>query len=55
MPLKSCYGQDSEELFTTAADNWRLEGWLAQFGWIGALAHDGWPYFSEVADRFSLR
>jgi len=41
MPLKSCYGQDSEELFTTAADNWRLEGWLAQLGWIGALAHEG--------------
>jgi hypothetical protein len=33
--------QDSEELFTAAEDNWRLEGWLAQLGWIGALAHEG--------------
>jgi len=33
--------QESEELFTTAADNWRLEGWLAQLGWIGALGHEG--------------
>jgi SAM-dependent methyltransferase len=33
--------QDSEELFTKAADNWRLEGWLAQLGWIGALGHEG--------------
>ena len=33
--------QDSEELFATAADNWRLEGWLAQLGWIGALGHEG--------------
>jgi len=30
--------EDSEEFFTTAADNWRLEGWLAQLGWIG----DSW-------------
>jgi SAM-dependent methyltransferase len=33
--------QDSEELFTAAEDNWCLEGWLAQLGWIGALAHEG--------------
>src|SRR5713226_487324 len=33
--------QESEELFTAAADNWRLEGWLAQLGWIGALGHEG--------------
>src|SRR5207237_5349531 len=25
--------QDSEELFATAADSWRLEGWLARLGW----------------------
>src|SRR5204862_3225662 len=24
---------DSDELFANAADNWRLEGWLAQLGW----------------------
>jgi 2-polyprenyl-3-methyl-5-hydroxy-6-metoxy-1,4-benzoquinol methylase len=33
--------QDSEELFTTAADNWHLEGWLAQLGWMGTLGHEG--------------
>jgi len=33
--------EDSEELFTPAEDNWYLEGWLAQLGWIGALAHEG--------------
>lgn len=33
--------QDSDELFTIAADNWRVEGWLAQIGWIGSLGHEG--------------
>jgi len=34
-------GEDSEELFTQAADNWQPEGWLAQIGWIRALGHEG--------------
>lgn len=34
-------GNTSEELFTGATDNWRLEGWLAQLGWIRALGHEG--------------
>jgi len=33
--------EESGELFTSASDNWRLEGWLAQIGWIGALWHEG--------------
>jgi SAM-dependent methyltransferase len=33
--------EESEELFVTAADNWLVEGWLAQMGWIGALGHEG--------------
>lgn len=33
--------QESEELFESAADNWRFEGWLAQLGWIRALGHEG--------------
>jgi len=33
--------QESEELFSADADNWRLEGWLAQLGWIGTLGHEG--------------
>jgi len=33
--------EDSDELLASAADNWRLEGWLAQLGWIGSLGHEG--------------
>jgi 2-polyprenyl-3-methyl-5-hydroxy-6-metoxy-1,4-benzoquinol methylase len=33
--------QDSKELFTPAEDNWHLEGWLAQLGWIGPLGCEG--------------
>ena len=34
-------GSESEDLFANAADNWRIEGWLAQIGWIAALGHEG--------------
>jgi SAM-dependent methyltransferase len=35
-------GRDSDdELFVGASDNWRLEGWLAQLGWMRALGHEG--------------
>jgi ubiquinone/menaquinone biosynthesis C-methylase UbiE/uncharacterized protein YbaR (Trm112 family) len=34
-------GDNSEELFTSAADNWRVEGWLAQIGWMETLGHEG--------------
>lgn len=34
-------GEDSEDLFTFASDNWRPEAWLAQLGWIRTLAHEG--------------
>jgi SAM-dependent methyltransferase len=34
-------GEESEDLFARAADNWSLEGWLAQIGWIGPLGHEG--------------
>ena len=33
--------ETEEELFTSAADNWRLEGWLTQLAWIRALGHEG--------------
>jgi SAM-dependent methyltransferase len=32
---------ESEDLFANATDNWRIEGWLAQIGWIAALGHEG--------------
>jgi SAM-dependent methyltransferase len=34
-------GDEPEELFAPAPDNWRLEGWLAQLGWIRSLGHEG--------------
>jgi SAM-dependent methyltransferase len=34
-------GQDSDDLFGFAPDNWPPEAWLAQVGWIGALGHEG--------------
>ena len=37
---------EPEELFARAADNWTPEGWLAQLGWIGALAHEGGLFFT---------
>jgi len=39
-------GDEPDELFTRAADNWRPEGWLAQLGWIGALGHEGGLFFT---------
>jgi SAM-dependent methyltransferase len=34
-------GDQPEELFSAAPDNWRPEGWLAQIGWMRALGHEG--------------
>jgi hypothetical protein len=34
-------GEEPEDLFAPAADNWRLEGWLAQLAWIRALGQEG--------------
>jgi SAM-dependent methyltransferase len=39
-------GDESEDLFARAADNWRLEGWLAQVGWIRTLGHEGGLFFT---------
>jgi SAM-dependent methyltransferase len=39
-------GEEAGELFTPAADNWRLEGWLAQLGWMHALGHEGGLFFT---------
>jgi SAM-dependent methyltransferase len=39
-------GEEPEELFARAADNWRPEGWLAQLGWIGTLGHEGGLFFT---------
>jgi len=34
-------GEDREDLFAPAADNWRLEAWLAQLSWIRTLGQEG--------------
>jgi SAM-dependent methyltransferase len=39
-------GEEPEELFTSAPDNWRLEGWLAQLDWIWKLGHEGGLFFT---------
>jgi SAM-dependent methyltransferase len=39
-------GDETGELFAAAADNWRVEGWLAQLGWIAALGHEGGLFFA---------
>ena len=39
-------GEEREELFARASDNWRAEGWLAQLGWIRALGHEGGLFFT---------
>ena len=43
-------GEDTANLFAFAADNWLLEGWLAQLGWIHALGHEG-GLFVTVGQR----
>lgn len=39
-------GDDPDELFTPAADNWRVEGWLAQLEWMRTLGHEGGLFFT---------
>jgi SAM-dependent methyltransferase len=34
-------GDEPDELFSAAPDNWRVEGWLAQLGWIHSLGAEG--------------
>ncbi len=43
-------GEDPDNLFAFAADNWLVEGWLAQLGWIHALGHEG-GLFVTVGQR----
>jgi len=39
-------GDESKELFAEAADDWRIEGWLAQLGWMSTLGHEGGLFFT---------
>lgn len=35
-----------EQLFSPAPDNWRVEGWLAQIGWMRTLGREGGLFFT---------
>jgi 2-polyprenyl-3-methyl-5-hydroxy-6-metoxy-1,4-benzoquinol methylase len=38
--------EQPERLFSPAPDNWRLEGWLAQIGWMRTLGREGGLFFT---------
>jgi SAM-dependent methyltransferase len=40
------FGDEPDDLFAAAADNWRPEGWLAQLGWIVTLGREGGLFFT---------
>jgi SAM-dependent methyltransferase len=42
----SVLGEEASELFTHSADNWRLEGWLAQLSWMRTLGPEGGLFFT---------
>src|SRR6185436_13587689 len=51
---------EPEDLFATAADNWPLEAWLAQIGWMWSLGREGGLFFTvgrrtHVAERLDAR
>jgi 2-polyprenyl-3-methyl-5-hydroxy-6-metoxy-1,4-benzoquinol methylase len=39
-------GDDQDQLFMRAADNWRFEGWLAQLEWVRTLGREGGLFFT---------
>jgi SAM-dependent methyltransferase len=39
-------GDEPDDLFAPAADNWTLEGWLAQLGWMWTLGREGGLFFT---------
>jgi hypothetical protein len=39
-------GEEPVDLFAPAPDNWRVEGWLAQLGWIRTLGREGGLFFT---------
>jgi SAM-dependent methyltransferase len=40
------FGDEPENLFTPADDNWMFEGWLAQLGWMWTLGREGGLFFT---------
>ena len=39
-------GDEPEDLFAPADDNWTFEGWLAQIGWMRRLGREGGLFFT---------
>jgi SAM-dependent methyltransferase len=39
-------GDEPDDLFAPAADNWRLEGWLAQLEWMFTLGREGGLFYT---------
>jgi SAM-dependent methyltransferase len=39
-------GDEPDYLFTPACDNWRLESWLAQLGWMRTLGREGGLFYT---------
>ena len=39
-------GDEPDDLFADADDNWNVEGWLAQLGWIWRLGREGGLFFT---------
>ena len=40
------FGDDGSELFMPAADDWSLENWIAQIGWMRTLGREGGLFFA---------
>ena len=48
------FGDEPEDLFAPADDNWMLETWLAQVGWMFTLGREGGLFFT-IGRRASRR
>ena len=40
------FGDDGRELFAPAADDWNVESWIAQIGWMRTLGREGGLFFA---------
>jgi SAM-dependent methyltransferase len=48
------FDDDSAELFTSAVDDWSVEAWLAQIGWMWSLGGEGGLFFM-IGQRTPVR
>jgi len=49
------WGDETRDLFARADDNWRLESWLAQLGWMATLGREGGLFFTIGVRRGARR